>query len=441
MLENWLGEDVLRDAIRSYIHTNAGSTVSTESFIEAFRPEVRSDVAKVLRSFATSTGVPTIRSHVSCTEDEPTLLIEQQPYQAPSPRAPGPSLDQRLWTVPVCLRDDSGSRCVVVDRPRIRVGLDRCPRWVHPNAGGSGYYYFQSSLQELLAIIERSAGSLTDAEASAVISNVVALLRSGDISVGEVMEVYVAVSREYPSVGLADVVPRYVGRLVDVTRTQELVQYLRSLPRHADAAHRLADDFDRGRERIMRARDAVKAWVRRREGGPPTRETWGLAGRSNDRELAMEAVRLLNSEQDGVYGALKLLSSVGEPRVLERALKELHPRHLRSVLALALGSPLSWRTALQVMLSSEMVRQSIGDEALFVAAEEWGCDPATARRVAQLGTMTASPRWRIDGVAHTIQECVAVKSRSRRDIDQLLNPYRGAGARRGHELNGNAPDR
>ena len=51
------------------------------------------------------------------------------------------ALDVSSGPVPVCWRGEGiQERCTVFESGPHEVKLDRCPAWVYPNAGGTGYY-------------------------------------------------------------------------------------------------------------------------------------------------------------------------------------------------------------------------------------------------------------------------------------------------------------
>ena len=152
MLENWLGEERFREGLRSYLKAHAMANATTADLAAALRDAAGSDPSPVMHAFLDQPGIPEVRVEVRC----PSVVIEQ-------------TGGKNGWTVPVCWRAPGkpGETCAVVDGPRKEVPLARgsaCPAWIYPNAGGTGYYRTAWTADQLAAMGDEGASSLTAAE-------------------------------------------------------------------------------------------------------------------------------------------------------------------------------------------------------------------------------------------------------------------------------------
>jgi alanyl aminopeptidase len=145
MLDGWLGEDRVRDAMHAYLTAHRFGNASTADLSAALRGATGIDPGPVLHSFLDSTGVPRVSAEVEC-QKSPKLILHQT----------GAS------TLPVCYRGAGVDRgCVEIDAPSREVPLASCPTWIYANAGGTGYYRISWTAAQLAAL---PLESLTPAE-------------------------------------------------------------------------------------------------------------------------------------------------------------------------------------------------------------------------------------------------------------------------------------
>jgi aminopeptidase N len=130
MLDGWLGEDRVREGLRSYLSAHKfgnATTADLESALGGSKP--------VLDTFLNQTGIPSIRAKCEYTH----LVLEQINAS-------------RNWNVPVCWRGDGvDSSCTVISG-RAETKVKSCPAWIYLNSGGSGYYRTEWSPEQLAAL-------------------------------------------------------------------------------------------------------------------------------------------------------------------------------------------------------------------------------------------------------------------------------------------------
>jgi alanyl aminopeptidase len=119
MVEGWLGEDAFRDGLRTYLRAHSGGIAATDDLGQVL------NATAVLHNFLDRSGVPVVRAELRCEANRPPALAVEIDH--------GP--------VPVCWKGEGiARRCAVFETGRHEQVLDRCPAWIYPNAGGTGYY-------------------------------------------------------------------------------------------------------------------------------------------------------------------------------------------------------------------------------------------------------------------------------------------------------------
>jgi len=140
MVEAWAGDERFLAALRGYLDAHAGGGASSLDLVAALAP-LGAEVRSVLEPLLEETGVPALDVSVSCGADGAQASLSAR--------------DDR--PVPACVRwrDDAGEHrsCVVVTGTELVPLGESCPRWVHPNANGDGYYRWSMDGGHLGAVI------------------------------------------------------------------------------------------------------------------------------------------------------------------------------------------------------------------------------------------------------------------------------------------------
>jgi alanyl aminopeptidase len=151
MIGAWVGADRLIEALRGYLDAHAGGSASSADVVSALAP-LADEMRAVIEPLLGTAGVPEIAATLDCT-GAARLDLAQRP-------------DGETWQIPVCARWHDGHAirhgCTVVgDRAEIALGAT-CPRWIHPDADGAGYYRWSLAGASLAAVI--AAPGATDRE-------------------------------------------------------------------------------------------------------------------------------------------------------------------------------------------------------------------------------------------------------------------------------------
>ncbi len=161
MLDGWLGEANVREALRAYLREHALYNANTDDLARALTKQTGKDIPPVFESFLDTSGVPRVRATLLC-DPKPHLRIEQTGAHA----------------IPVCFRGPGLEGCPVLDGPVREVELSGCPAWIYLNANGSGYYRTSWSAGELQALL-KSGLPLTLAEKLTLVEDLRALKATG----------------------------------------------------------------------------------------------------------------------------------------------------------------------------------------------------------------------------------------------------------------------
>jgi aminopeptidase N len=139
MLEGWLGEEKVHQAMRAYLAEHRFGNVTTGDLSNALKTATGVDPSQVMHSLLDSTGVPRVSADVECDGARRLRLRQATPA-----------------TLPVCYRGDGISRsCAVLDGLSAEIDLPagaNCPAWIFLNDGGTGYYKTAFTNAQLTAL-------------------------------------------------------------------------------------------------------------------------------------------------------------------------------------------------------------------------------------------------------------------------------------------------
>jgi alanyl aminopeptidase len=184
MIEAWIGEDPFREGIRAYLRDHAGGNATAADLLAALAASSHQEVAPVAESFLDQVGVPLVRAALDCGAGHPprvTLTQSRFRYRAETG-------DATRWRIPVCVRFEAGARphtqCTVLAEATATVALEaaRCPRWIDPNADGTGYYVSATGPTNTRALL-RTDGALDTGGQLDLLSNLESLVIAGAVPV------------------------------------------------------------------------------------------------------------------------------------------------------------------------------------------------------------------------------------------------------------------
>jgi alanyl aminopeptidase len=135
------------------------------------------EIVPAFETFLNQPGVPLVRIKSACQGRDLTVELTQTPFGTKDVQ------DNRLWSVPVCMRDIAKGRplgcTMLTSRSATATFENQCGAIVMPNASGAGYYRFSMDVEEWRKLAARS-GKLPPAEQLVLLHSLRAAFRAGD---------------------------------------------------------------------------------------------------------------------------------------------------------------------------------------------------------------------------------------------------------------------
>ncbi|MBK8256513.1 MAG: M1 family metallopeptidase [Polyangiaceae bacterium] len=173
MFEEWMGKDAFRTGVSSYLSAHAGSTATADDLFAALSVSAGRDVSSSFRSFINQPGVPLLDTELICSPQGNYLTVKQSRHLPVG--SAGDS--NKTWQIPVCAKFPNGKNVEQVcslftgSAASIPLPAAKCPAWVMPNAGASGYYLSSMPLADLKKLTGAALKELSPSERFAVAHN------------------------------------------------------------------------------------------------------------------------------------------------------------------------------------------------------------------------------------------------------------------------------
>jgi cytosol alanyl aminopeptidase len=355
MIERAMTPDVFQKGVRAYIAKHAFKNATYDDFVGAMTEAAGKDMKPLFDSFVLQSGVPLISVKLDCTTAAaPKLELAQRRY-VPT----GSKVDpKRTWTVPVCVRwggkGGSGRDCTTLTQPTGELALSAksCPAWVLPNEGELGYYRFLPE-GDLLTHLDANTKSLTLAERVGLVSDVQALVTSGDVQTSVALQLVQELSKDKNR----HIVDASIGIVAGL---DELV------------SDKLRPNYQRFIRKLYQQRAHELGWAAKPGEDQNTKELRpslvGLvAGRGEDKDLVKQATELANKWLDDhkavqpemISTVLFTAARYGDQKLFDRLYAEAkkakeRPERVRLLAAMgAFYDPKIQAQALQIMLTDE----------------------------------------------------------------------------------------
>jgi len=191
MLEGWLGEERLRDALRTHVNKHAWGVTNSDGFFATLGESLGPDAARVFRGYVDQPGVPRVSAALQCKPGMAARLKLSQERFLP---AGSTGSTAQTWDIPVCVRTGKGKdatrTCTLLSSAtgELELPVQGCPSWLLLNAGGTGYYRVSYSREQLAQLLSTPPGTLSTSERLALLADVKAAVDRGDVPLGEAMK-------------------------------------------------------------------------------------------------------------------------------------------------------------------------------------------------------------------------------------------------------------
>ncbi len=180
MLQQFLGEDVFRKGVKSYLEAHAFANSETSDLWAALEQVSGRPVGSVMDSWIFTGGFPQV--DVSVDDD---IVVRQNHFEY---RTTG---DDELWQIPLTIAYGAGGRehraDVVMTTPEIRIDVNEPVEWVLANAGGHGYYRSRYSADLLDRLLDR-IDHLSPLERYGLVDDAWACVVAGDLDIGNYLD-------------------------------------------------------------------------------------------------------------------------------------------------------------------------------------------------------------------------------------------------------------
>ncbi|MDP9052545.1 MAG: M1 family metallopeptidase, partial [Acidobacteriota bacterium] len=181
MVENWVGEDVFRKGVKAYLAAHLYGSASAEDFWNAQTRVSGQPVDQVMRSFVEQPGVPLVTLVDGIGAD-----VKQRPFYLSG----APPVKREAWTIPVCF---AGGACRLLTAETSTMDV---PTGVFANARDKGYYRTAYAPVWLKAIEAGAETALSVPERIGLLGDRWALMRGGQGSVGDFLDLVLAVKQD-----------------------------------------------------------------------------------------------------------------------------------------------------------------------------------------------------------------------------------------------------
>ncbi|MFY0562954.1 ERAP1-like C-terminal domain-containing protein [Archangium lansingense] len=199
MLEGWLGEERLRDALRTHVRKHAWRVTNSDGFLATLDESLGADAARVFRGYVDQPGVPRVSASLQCKPGSaPRLTLSQDRFLP----AGSTGTTGQTWDIPVCVRAGKGKdatrACTLLSSStgELELPFQGCPSWLLLNAGGTGYYRVSYSREQLAQLLSAAPGTLSTSERLALLTDVKAAVDRGDVPLGEAMKLVPATAAD-----------------------------------------------------------------------------------------------------------------------------------------------------------------------------------------------------------------------------------------------------
>jgi aminopeptidase N/puromycin-sensitive aminopeptidase len=208
MVENYLGPEVFRQGVHNYLQAHMYANATAEDFWNAQTATSHLPVDKIMSSFITQPGVPLLT--VSAKQAGGVPISQSRFFLSAEER--NHPVDGRIpqWIVPVCIKT-SGKPICKVHAPEGLVALDASPGpkdallpipqdigipFLYVNAADKGYFRTAYTPAQFSAILANAETAFTPPERIGLLGDRFALVRSGQASVGDYLNLVLALKQD-----------------------------------------------------------------------------------------------------------------------------------------------------------------------------------------------------------------------------------------------------
>ncbi len=186
MIEGFLGEDVFRSGVRTYLERHREANATADDFWHALDESSGRDVTALANAWIHEPGHPLIHCTARQDGDDLAVTLRQERFFAD----PGVADTGQLWPVPMVIAcgtaDGRHEQRVLFDKRETTVRLPGA-RWYLPNGGAAGFYRYAFD-DRSLARLASALPDLQPEERLSLLDDQWALVRARKASIAQFLE-------------------------------------------------------------------------------------------------------------------------------------------------------------------------------------------------------------------------------------------------------------
>jgi aminopeptidase N len=217
MVENYVGPEVFRQGVHNYLQAHMYANATAEDFWNAQTENSHLPVDKIMSSFVTQPGVPLLTLSAKQASDVP---IRQSRFFFSASDEQNPPVHG--WETPVCIKTSGQAVCrVLAPRDNAQpIPTDVGVPFLYANAAAKGYYRTAYTPAQFGAILNTAETALTPPERIGLLGDRFALVRSGQSTVGDYLNLVLALKQD-SSADVLDTAYRQLRQIDSDIATEE----------------------------------------------------------------------------------------------------------------------------------------------------------------------------------------------------------------------------
>jgi cytosol alanyl aminopeptidase len=196
MLEDWVGAEAFQSALHDYLEAFAYKNATASSLLSTLDRTSHKNVSEVAGTFLDRAGVPLVTAHLECEPGRWHVELQQEAWR---PLGTTAEDTQQTWSHPICVRAEGRKEpvCTLLagGAPSLVAGTGRCPAWVLPNPGATGYFRVTEPGPDLAALARAVPGQ-DAADRVAFVSNAWAAVRGGALGPEQLLKILPAFDKD-----------------------------------------------------------------------------------------------------------------------------------------------------------------------------------------------------------------------------------------------------
>ncbi len=186
MVENYVGQEAFRQGVHNYLAAHIYGNATAEDFWNAQTANSHKPVDRIMESLVSQPGVPLLT--FAKAQDRAVGVTQKRFFLNGDGKSGGDEGGDQSWTLPVCFKFGvADGACELLSKAQETLKAP-AGQFFFPDAAGKGYYriaYDPATKQSLFSNVE---SGLEATERISVLGNEYALMRSGQASVGDYLD-------------------------------------------------------------------------------------------------------------------------------------------------------------------------------------------------------------------------------------------------------------